>query len=274
MTCHFFQKNFSGPSGGAFGKLVLLLFSLGIFLSVLHTLWAYDVWWHLKAGEVIWKEHFIPGTNLFSYTAPEHPWIDLSWGFQLFIYIAYKLFGASGIILFKAAVVTSIFLLLLKGFSRSVPLLVLLPVLALILFTAHERLVERPEVVSYLFLVSFLLILEKDRKKPSKTLYALPLLQILWANTHALFVLGLLVIASAWLGAVLSWLTAKKRLAPVSFPSRLTAVFVLSSLATLVNPYGAKGALFPLTLLTRISGEFDVFTYGIGEFTRPFLTGG
>ncbi len=58
-----------------------------------------DMWWHLKTGEVIWKTHSIPTTDLFSYTTNHHAWIDHEWLSQLMIYGAYRLGGYTGLML-------------------------------------------------------------------------------------------------------------------------------------------------------------------------------
>lgn len=254
-------------SQSPFEKVTILLFFLGIVFSVTHKLWAYDVWWHLKTGEWIFKHHRVPFTDLYSYTAAAHPWIDLSWGFQLLIYIFYRLLGINGIILFKVFIVTLTFFLLFRFFYRKLDLLLLFPILSLALMTAHERLVERPEVLSYLFLVVYLLLLEKERQKETQLVYLLPLLQILWVNSHGLFILGLLTLGTTCLGETLSWIFSKRKNKP--FPTRSYLLLALSCLGTLVNPYGLRGTLFPFTLFTRISGQIEMFTLGIGEFTRP-----
>jgi len=53
----------------------------------------------------------------------------------------------------------------------------------------------------------------------------------------------------------------------------LVAVGILSVLACLVNPYGVKGLLFPLTLFTRISGQARIYSASIGEFLSLFGPG-
>ncbi len=249
--------------------VVVFLFFAAIASSVTHTLWADDVWWHLKSGEWIFKHQAVPRIDPFSYTVPDHPWIDLSWGFQLFLYIAYHLGGIPGIILFKVGIVTLTFFFLFRHFSRKLPLLFILPVLVMALFASHERLIERPEVASFLFLVLTLLFLENERLKPTKRAFFLPLLQLFWVNFHSLFILGLLAIAANALGSTLTWALAKDK-KRVPFPMRGYLLLGLSLLATGVNPYGFRGILLPLTLFTRISGEIDFFTRGIGEFARPF----
>ena len=249
-------------------RLTVFLFFIAVAVSVTHTLWADDIWWHLKTGEWILRHRTIPRIDLYSYTVSDHPWIDLSWGFQLLLYIFYNFFGINGIILFKVSVVTLTFMLLFRFFYPKIGLFLLLPTLSTTLLATHERLVERPEVLSYFFLVLYLLIVEKNRLKPTRFLDTLPLLQILWVNIHALFILGLLILISNCLGGLLSWLSSRKK-ERASFPKRECLAAVASCCVTVVNPYGLQGALFPLTLFGRINGELQVFTMGILEFARP-----
>ena len=35
-----------------------------------------DLWFHLKLGQVVWNTHSIPSTDIFSFTAQGHSWID------------------------------------------------------------------------------------------------------------------------------------------------------------------------------------------------------
>jgi len=252
-------------------RWTIFLFFSGLILSTIHKLWAFDIWWHLKTGEWIFNHRTVPRTDLYSYTVPNHPWIDLSWGFQVLVYSAYKLLGVNGIILFKVLIVTGTFYLLFRFFYRKVPLALLLPVLSLTLFTVHERLQERPEVLSYFFLVLYLLILERNRQKTTKLVYLIPFLQIVWVNVHGLFVLGLLLIGAECLGKFFSWFSSR-RPRTTHFPKKLLLIFFLSSVATLLNPYGLKGTLLPLTLFTRISGEIELFSSQIDEFIRPFAS--
>ncbi len=256
------------PSQNLLEKLTICLFFAGIALSVTHALWAEDVWWHLKTGEWIFQHRAVPGMNLYSYTAPDHPWIDLSWGFQLLLYLFYRVLGINGIIFFKVSVVVLTFFLLFRFFYRKLPLGLLLSLLTLSLLASHDRLMERPELLSFLFLVISLLLVETDRLKPTKWLYLFPFLQMVWANTHGFFALGLLVLGCACLGEVLAWLFSKKRRPP--FPRRLCLIGLLSCLATFSNPYGPKGVLPPIALFGRFIGDPKVFSLDLGEFVRPF----
>ena len=74
---------FSDAKGLRWWILVLPFLAI-VFLFGCYALVNGDIWWHLKAGELILESHQIPTENLFTYTNPKSPWIDLHWGFQCF----------------------------------------------------------------------------------------------------------------------------------------------------------------------------------------------
>src|SRR5882724_10179059 len=54
-----------------------------------------DLWWHLKAGEIVWNTHSIPSRDLFSFTAYGQPSTEHEWLAQWSIYATYKLVGVT-----------------------------------------------------------------------------------------------------------------------------------------------------------------------------------
>ena len=92
-----------------------------------------------------------------------------------------------------------------SSFASSACLCVCL--LAVALTIASPRFVPRPELFSFVFLAAYLWLLE--RVPPGRHIYLLVPLQVLWVNSHALFVTGLVLIGCYWLGATLAFLLAR-----------------------------------------------------------------
>src|SRR4029077_18711831 len=90
-----------------------------------------------------------------------------------------------------------------------------------------------------------------------RLIWYLPLLQLLWVNCHALFVLGLVVGACYLADCVLrDFARGRCGLAPpTDSPSARAPVWAvpLVGVACLVNPYFEEGALFPLTLYRKFT---------------------
>src|SRR6266700_1262962 len=70
-----------------------------------------DLWWHLKVGETIWAMHFIPNTDLFSYTAANHAWVAHEWLSETLIYGAYRAGGYTGLMIWLCALPSLLFVL-------------------------------------------------------------------------------------------------------------------------------------------------------------------
>ena len=244
------------------------------FLSIVFLFGCYsmvngDVWWHLKTGELILEQHQIPTQNLFTYTNPKSPWIDLHWGFQCFVAFIYNQFGALGLIFAKSIIGTATFLLLLLTSRNSLPAWLTLLCWAPFLYIFSARYHVRPEMFSLLFVASTLWILHHCRQRPSRLWLLLPI-QIAWVNVQGLFVLQHLLVGAFLLQQLVTFLYKRQNL---QLLRRVLLAFILTAMASFLNPYGLRGALFPLELMGKMSGEQREFfqtlageTSGISEF--------
>lgn len=223
------------------GPLLLMFFLLA--LLAFRQVGSMDAGFHLKAGNHILSGHGWPRTDPFTYTLGDHPYTDTSWGYQVLLALADRGGGAPGMVVFHLLILAGIFFLLYKT-MRLAPVD---PSTAVLLLGAgilacEMRYEVRPELLSYLFLAGLLYLLHRHALGSRTPLWLLPLLLWLWANCHALFVLGWVALACAAAGL---WLRDRK-------PDRsLLAWGGTALLAPLLNPYGVKGVLFPFTLMTR-----------------------
>ncbi len=239
------------------GFLVLAL-ALLAFLLGCYELSDTDVWWHLRSGRWILEHRGVPRLDPFTFASSDRAWIDLHWGFQVVLAMAYALGGVAGMILLASSAAASALTILVTARRRSWPAWVValcwLPALALM----ATRFDPRPEVFSLVFLASFLAILLRVEDRPALC-WALPPIQALWVNTHGLFILGPIVLGCYWLDR-LAWDRAESRRRSDG-PARerpaiwrhLAPASVAVILATLANPYGIRGTLLPLELLPKIA---------------------
>src|SRR5262245_15010460 len=56
-----------------------------------------DTFWHLRAGEDIWRTHQIPRIDHYSHTAAGAPWPDHEWLSQALMFGVYRLGGMPGL---------------------------------------------------------------------------------------------------------------------------------------------------------------------------------
>jgi hypothetical protein len=233
-----------------------------------------DLWWHLRTGQLIAERGEVPRTDWFTYTNPDSPWIDLHWGFQLIAAGLWAIGGAPVLVLTKSLLGTAAFALCLSCRRPQLPwrqaVGCWLP--SVLIFSGRNQV--RPEMFSFLFLAAVLAVLFHQRRRPW-LVWLLPLIQVLWINVHALFILGLIVWACFLAdGAARCLIGGGNGPRPTMADFRRWAgVTALSAAAALANPYGFAGATFPFTLLQRIQGdqrEFyrqfaDEFN-GLGDF--------
>jgi hypothetical protein len=207
---------------------------------------SYDVWWHLKTGEWMWKHHAIPWTDPFSYTFAGAEWIDFEWLFQALIYPVYRLGGFEGLIVFKIVVVVALFFILYQACRREDGgrRLNTVTVLFLALLIARIRFLVRPQIVflCFLALYVYLFALYRDKKISVKTLVLLLFpLQVLWANFHSSFVMGLVLAGLQAVGAVIPLIVAHRRdLKPLlrdTTVRNFALVCVALVVASLCTPY-------------------------------------
>ncbi|HLK93049.1 MAG TPA: hypothetical protein VKZ18_24355 [Polyangia bacterium] len=224
----------------------------------------YDVWWHLRTGQIIREMGAVPRLDLFTYTSSTRPWIDVYWLYQVALAWLYQLGGVSALVLLKAAADAGIVGLSMLGRqagARAWPLaLAWLPGLLMV----SGSLSERPEAVSLVLLAAYMVLLARAPRAP-RSLWLLPALQVLWVNCHGFFVLGPLLLL-AYSG---EWLV--ERLWPPALPAArppvrtFAAVAGLTLLACLANPYGLHAVSLPLEQLHKVGSGAGIYRETIAE---------
>ncbi|MBA7524334.1 Photosystem I assembly protein Ycf3 [subsurface metagenome] len=252
---------------------VSLLFGV-LLVLLIHKIYNFDIWWHLKAGQHIIRNQHIPGYDIFSYTASNRLWTDLHWLFQIIAYGIWRPLGAWGLIMMKIVVVVSAFALLFKvGYRKEWHIVSMVSIFLAILVTS-ERFMVRPEILTLLFTSIYLLMLHQYKYEGLKFIWLLPVLQILWTNTQGLFIIGPVLIFAYVVGEYIAnkipllrrW-RCESTVEGKRFHTLLT-IALLTVLACFINPYGFRGAVFPLVLFTRIGTSTNVYAQTIIEFRK------
>lgn len=221
-----------------------------------------DIWWHLTAARQLVAERSFLRSDPFSTLSLDQPWYNLHWLFQLLVYGAYQLDGLRGIVVGKALTFAAAAWLLLRAIEVTTgtkPRSLNVAMLALLILAGRHLALERPVVLSLLFLCLLLLLVERFAAEPRRwILWALPLLQLVWSNCQPLFMLGPAVVGIFLLGELLAGMAVRhqvpglvRRLAPRA-GAWLALALVGMLVACLVTPYGWHGLAIPLRLLHRI----------------------
>ena len=88
-------------------RLLIAALLTATFIWSCSPMMGFDIWWHLKTGQMILEEHTIPFVDWFTYSDSEAAWVDLHWGFQLLAASTYAAGGVALLVLAKAAMITA-----------------------------------------------------------------------------------------------------------------------------------------------------------------------
>jgi hypothetical protein len=212
-----------------------------------------DYWWLLSAGRLIAETGSIPRADVFTYTAPGAGWIDIHWLFQLGLWGAFQLGGHAGAVIAKLGLVLAMLAFLAPIGHRSGRSFLSVGSLGLMLLALSERNMVRPEAMSWALLAAILWLLDRFERRPDRWVWVIVPLELLWANVHGLFVLGLALCAMHLLAELARPLGDANAQIRWSRAWTLAGVIGLGALATLGNPNGLDGSLYPLQQLAMVS---------------------
>lgn len=222
-----------------------------------------DLGFHLKSGQWILENHWVPENNTFTFTVPDHTYLDIEWLYQVQLYLVYLLGSYKLISLLHIGFILAAFLILfkrLKMTGASFGICVALLVIAVM--ASETRCRVRPEVLSWVLLGMTLWVLDERMSGGKDRLFWLPLIQWVWVNTEGLFPLGPGLMAVFWGSSLVH---NKKN------DQKLLKYLGWSMAACLANPYFIRGFLFPLTLLEKMRfTSSNIFKYTVSEFNPPW----
>jgi hypothetical protein len=243
------QRLFSFPA-----TLCSLLTVLTV-LTVRERLVDPDLWWHLKMGQVIFVTHHIPTRDLFSYTARLHRIVPQEWLSELSIYSVYKLGGYAGLMLLFSLLASTLVVagyLLCRMYSGNAK--VAFVGAMMIWFFGTIGFEIRPQMFSYILLVVELMLIYAGRTRNPRWFLCLPLLFLIWINSHASFIVGIAVACAYLIGSFIEfdlgilvsrrWDLERRRIFAWSI--------ALSCAALFVNPVGFKQVLYPFDNLMNM----------------------
>ncbi|MBU0567622.1 hypothetical protein KJ693_04505 [bacterium] len=216
-----------------------------IFILTLSKIVNYDIWWHLKTGELILNKLAIPKIDPYSFTALGKGWIAHEWLSEVIFYSLYQGFGLNFLIYFKALLIAITFLLLGRLLLREgLNFLSALGLVGLAVIISSSSFILRPHIFSLLFFLLYISKLEE-----LKRLYLLPLVMIVWVNAHGGFVIGLMTLGAYLVATIISWLLYKEKESLLK-AKKLAIITLLTTLACLANPWGPKMLIFPFQLVS------------------------
>jgi len=173
-----------------FLKRYAVILSEGTFLLFIYyfsrlPLRDYDIWFHLKSGEVFVKNG-LQFTDPFSHTAQGKEWIPYEWLFQIGVFLISQI-GMWAIPLFIAvfSVVAQFLFLRILSYIFGIKLIPRLALSFLFFVSIYEFNTARPHVLAYSFIIVILFLILARIFKGRKWIWFSPLLVFIWTNLHS-----------------------------------------------------------------------------------------
>ena len=238
-------------------KLWALVVLVGVFIFVnTQPIRPHDFWWHIAVGKEIIQSGAIPTHDVYSFTmlGTPYPSFQAFWLADIFLYSVFEAGGPALIVFVQSLVITcsyGLLLILCWRVSKSWRIAALAVLFAAALGINNWNV--RPQTISYLLGVIFLVAIYSFREKPKYLLLAVfPLCILVWVNSHGSFVIGLVLIG-IWLGDEIwqlgkAWVQKTPIELRAGFWGALIAL-ISALLACLVNPRGLEIINYLGTLL-------------------------
>jgi hypothetical protein len=218
-----------------------------------------DLFWHFAYAQQMLEHHtLVPDHTLYSWTPANNRTIYCTWLSELALFGLWKMFGLTGLFVLRylvIAAITGLFWSTIRRARFALSPATLLVVLILVV-TAYTGSLQKPELFSLLF---FHVVLwcyfrakfaARDGEDPRLWFYAVPLMMLIWANTHGAHILLAPLLAATAIGEILS-----RRFSPdIAFSRRqlthLLSAWALCALAVCLTPYGIA---YPLQNLAEFA---------------------
>ena len=252
------------------GIIVLFLLLFGVALRIPTDT---DAWWHLRVGETILRDGFVNADTL-SHTMAGQPWLNHSWGAQLVMTVFWQA-GYAGLAIYTALLATGGMLFVFLSSHGNTYLRAFTLILGAA--TASVFWSSRPQMFSFFFSAVTVWLLLGEVRQSGKRIWIFPILMIAWANLHAGFTIGFILLGLVIAGEALGNLSARgpREGLPWRKVGRLVLIGLISGGAILINPRGADLLAVPFQTLSIGALQNYILEWASPDFhvrqTWPFL---
>ena len=249
------EKAIASPLVARLGLVLVSLIPLFLMRGMLGPVRDPDAFWHIRAGEYLWKSHSFTGPEPWSRFSTR-PWTLHEWLPELGMFATYRLGGLPAVAWLSASASVLMFVLLYllcREFSDVIPA----GIAAVVAWVGMSAsLGPRPQMLSFFFVCVTTLVWLRTVKDGRPRLW-LVLMAWLWACCHGMWFLGPLLGFTAILGMLLDGRFPRRRV------SRLAVIPTLGVVMAAVTPVGPA--------LLRAPFSVGNYTQYVSEWAAPNL---
>ena len=241
------------------------------------------------------QHHGFPAHEPFSFGSLDRPYYNSEWLFDVVFYLGYLAGGTAGVIVLKSAIVALVAWILWldsrpgdgAAAESSAGQLLRAGVLTAVVVMMHHRFVERPDIALMVFLAFTIYALNAWIRAGRRWIFWLPVVQLLWSNTHPSIIVGLVPFVAVLGGGVALQVGARIvarwwRIPETSIPSwrrlGVVAAMLVGVLAvSALNPYRFDALTLPFTLADQPWFRQEILELQpprLGAWPGPFVLTG
>ena len=195
-----------------------------------------DLWGHILFGQAHWESGSLAETDIYSFTACGHEWVNHEWLTELIFYFLFTTFQDLGLLSGKLIIgLAVVFVLFMTCRVRNAFPIVTACVMVAAIWALKPGFMIRPQLFSFLFFSIYLWIFHLFFRQKMNCLYCLPLVMALWVNLHGGFLMGGALIALIVLWETCAHAVCRDRSRNLKL---LWGWALVTAAAVLLNPYG------------------------------------
>lgn len=224
---------------------------------------------HVKSGQYTLQNGLPARTGVFSSTASDRAWHNLSWLFDVVLAGVFAIGGGIGLSIFKALLAAATFWFVVHTNRKDVSTWWGTICAGLALLACFRLFTARPEIVTLLGLAVTLRMLHVWREDPqAKFPKGLVIVFLLWANLDPGMFYGLAVLVLYALGETLGEWLGYTGLESDARRRQLWLTVGACVAVTLLNPFGWNALLAPIARYTVEYPELREYSQAISNFRQ------
>lgn len=257
-TCMNKIQNKTWPLG------LLVTTIIGFFL--INKVSEYDIWFHLTMGKEIIRSGAVLVKDSFSLLNLGRPYHDSQWLFQVLMAAGYGVAGFWWLQMAQVAAWGGTLLCMFKTCRTWASANAAWVTVLVVALACADRFIVRPELVTVLMLSLFYWLLQQSRCRSWREMALLALLQVIWANSHGVFVIGPFLVGCYLVEALLQKWQGRKDV----YVRELGILLGVVLAAGLLTPHGLEGFRFAWLLMMEASPAASKLFEHVYELKSPF----
>jgi hypothetical protein len=200
-----------------------------------------DLGRHITLGQFIIENKMIPNIDLFSHTLPGKPLTPHEWLAEVMYTFFYRLLSLDGVVLLEALLIALTIAWIYSDShdrGKSYALATLFSIWAAAMSSIHW--LPRPHLFTFLLLAIWTTEIRKIAMGIKFSIWYIPLIMIIWVNTHGAFISGFVVLGCYLIGTIIEHRGSDNSAINKNTQKRLVIAGGLALMATLINPAGWK----------------------------------